>query len=198
MESQSFISIFDSFTMLQNPLADRIANLKLDYNSCGFFNLYNQNIVLSAKSYAADYQILIPSISNEKAYETLRLQNNKENSESTPIEESMESLQLFKRPNQISTIDLEHMNGIGRIVQYESSFESKKVWVIYEGEISKGRAHGFGRAVYGDSKNNHIGYFENGLKSGLGIEVSRKGRVVNQGVFNDKSLVKKMQVGSFA
>ena len=85
------------------------------------------------------------------------------------------------------------MNGIGRIVQYQNNFESKKVWVIYEGEISQGRAHGFGRAIYnGDSKNNHIGYFENGLKSGLGIEVSRKGRIVSQGVFNDKSLVKKM------
>ena len=101
--------------MLQNPLSDRIANLKLDYNSGGFFNLYNQNIVLSAKSYAADYQILIPSINSEKAYETLRLQNNKQNSESS-VEESMLSLTLCSRPYKLSTIDLEHMNGIGRIV----------------------------------------------------------------------------------
>lgn len=72
-----------------------------------------------------------------------------------------------------------------------------KVWVIYEGEIHNGRAHGFGRAVYGDSKNNHVGYFENGLKSGLGIEMSRKGRIVAQGVYNDKTLVKKMIVQSF-
>lgn len=44
--------------------------MKVDYNNGGFFDLFNQNIVLSAKSFAADYQILIPSISSEKAYET--------------------------------------------------------------------------------------------------------------------------------
>lgn len=71
------------------------------------------------------------------------------------------------------------------------------MWVIYEGEIRKGRAHGFGRAIYGDSKNNHIGYFVDGLKSGLGIELSRKGHVVKQGVFNNKNLVKKMEISSF-
>ena len=91
----------------------------------------------------------------------------------------MESLKIFDQPYQISSIDLNHINGIGRIVQYENPADSKQVWVIYEGEIHKGRAHGFGRAIYGDSKNNHIGYFENGLKSGLGIEVSRKGRIVS-------------------
>lgn len=41
--------------MLQNPLADQIHKMKLDYNSGGFFSLFNQNIVLSAKSYAVDY-----------------------------------------------------------------------------------------------------------------------------------------------
>ena len=109
----------------------------------------------------------------------------------------MESLKIFDQPYQISSIDFNHINGIGRIVQYENPADSKQVWVIYEGEIHKGRAHGFGRAIYGDSKNNHIGYFENGLKSGLGIEVSRKGRIVSQGVFHDKTLVKKMTVSSF-
>lgn len=42
--------------------------MKIDYNRGGFFNLFNQNIVLSAKSFAADYQILIPCIESEKAY----------------------------------------------------------------------------------------------------------------------------------
>lgn len=107
----------------------------------------------------------------------------------------MESLKIFDQP--ISSIDLEHLNGIGRIVQYQSPFDSKQVWVIYEGEIQKGRAHGFGRAIYGDSKNNHIGYFENGVKFGLGIEMSRKGHVVNQGIYNNKNLIKQMQVNSF-
>ena len=48
-----------------------------------------------------------------------------------------------------------------------------------------GRAHGFGRAICGDSKNNYIGYFEKGFKFGLGIEINRKGKVLNQGVFNN-------------
>lgn len=119
---------------------------------------------------------MIPSIENEKAYDRFCQLNNQQTVE-TPIEDSMESLKIFDQP--ISSIDLNQVNGIGRIVQYQTPLDSKQVWVIYEGEIRKGRAHGFGRAIYGDSKNNHIGYFENGLKSGLGIELSRKGRVVN-------------------
>ena len=107
----------------------------------------------------------------------------------------MESLKIFDQP--ISSIDLDSVNGIGRIVQYQNPCDTKQIWVIYEGEIRKGRAHGFGRAIYGDSKNDHIGYFENGLKSGLGMEVNRKGRVVSQGVYNNKTLVKKMMISSF-
>ena len=61
-----------------------------------------------------------------------------------------------------------------------------------------GRAHGFGRAICGDSKNNYIGYFEKGFKFGLGIEINRKGKVLNQGVFNNKNLVKQMTVDSLS
>jgi len=52
------------------------------------------------------------------------------------------------------------------------------VYVIYEGQINKGKANGFGRVVYGDSMNQYIGYLKNGVKHGLGIEVSRKGRIM--------------------
>jgi len=57
--------------------------------------------------------------------------------------------------------------------------DSKQIWVIYEGEIQSGRAHGFGRAICGDSKNNYIGYFEKGFKFGLGIQLNRKGKILN-------------------
>lgn len=72
----------------------------------------------------------------------------------------------------------------------------RQVWHIYEGEILYGRAHGFGRAIAGDTRSRHIGYFEKGCKFGLGIELNRKGKVVNQGVFNSKTVVKKMTVNS--
>lgn len=52
------------------------------------------------------------------------------------------------------------------------------MYVIYEGSISQGKAHGFGRVVYGDSMNSYIGYLNHGVKHGLGIEVSRKGRII--------------------
>lgn len=66
-----FSSVLDVYAMLQNPLYDRLNKVKIDYNSGGFFKLYNQSIVLSAKSYPADYEILIPEISSSKAYKQL-------------------------------------------------------------------------------------------------------------------------------
>ena len=50
--------------------------MKLDYNNGGFFNLLNQNIILSAKSFAADYQILIANIKCEKSYDQLCQKHN--------------------------------------------------------------------------------------------------------------------------
>ena len=67
--------------MMSNPLTDRLNRIKIDYNSGGFFCLYNQNIVLSAKSYPADYQILIPSIKSQKVYRQLCKLNNKKKDE---------------------------------------------------------------------------------------------------------------------
>ena len=92
---------------------------------------------------------------------------------------------------------MDHINGIGRIVQYHGMGQSKQIWIIYEGEIQKGRAHGFGRAINGETKSNHIGYFENGFKYGLGVEFNKKGKVVDQGVFNNKKVIKQMRVDSF-
>lgn len=63
-----FSSVLDVYAMLQNPLYDRLNKIKIDYNSGGFFCLYDQSIVLSAKSYPADYEILIPEISSPKVY----------------------------------------------------------------------------------------------------------------------------------
>lgn len=56
--------------------------------------------------------------------------------------------------------------------------ESKSISIIYEGEIQKGRAHGFGRVINVEKMNSHIGYFQNGLKYGLGIELDKRGIVV--------------------
>jgi hypothetical protein len=44
-----------------------------DYNTGGFFNLYDQIININGEQHKADYQILIGSIKNEKAYEALKL-----------------------------------------------------------------------------------------------------------------------------
>lgn len=75
--------------------------------------------------------------------------------------------------------------------------QSKNIWIIYEGEIQKGRAHGFGRAFSEETKTNHIGYFQNGFKYGLGIELNKKGKIISQGVFNNKNILKQMVVDSF-
>lgn len=55
------------------------------------------------------------------------------------------------------------MNGIGRIINYfgggPNDFSDKYNLSIYEGEISEGKAHGFGRLIYGIIGNFYIGYF---------------------------------------
>lgn len=64
-------------------------------------------------------------MSNEKAYETLCILLKKQQNEDTSHDESMESLKIFNKPNQITSLDKEHLNGIGRIVQYTGHGESK-------------------------------------------------------------------------
>ncbi len=44
--------------------------------------------------------------------------------------------------------------------------------------------------------NSYVGYLKNGVKYGLGIEVSRKGRIIQQGIWKQKLLTKNMNVNT--
>ena len=82
------------------------------------------------------------------------------------------------------------INGIGRIVQYRNSkclqdpdnfslsdAEQNEVICVFDGQISEGRPHGFGRAVYAESLRVYSGYMKNGAQHrvGRGIQISNHG-----------------------
>ena len=74
----------------------------------------------------------------------------------------------YKQFDQISS----ELNGIGRIVKYSIGWNRQlKSLEVYDGEIKKGKEHGFGiRYEY----QHHHGWWKNGQKFGLGLALLKK------------------------
>lgn len=98
-----------------------------------------------------------------------------------------------------------YLNGIGRITQYQSHDDQRicdpnnlYIQGIYEGQIQNGKAHGFGRMIFGQFHYAYTGYFDQALKHGKGISLTSEGEISKQGIWEHMDTVlEEREIDSF-
>ena len=67
-----------------------------------------------------------------------------------------------------------------------------------DGEITDGIGHGFARIIYGDTGKSYTGYYDNGVKTGKGIQREKDGTVQAQGIWKgNEQMLRKETINSF-
>lgn len=93
---------------------------------------------------------------------------------------------------------MEHLNGVGRILQYFIQSEGKldkntprQLWSMYEGQIDGGIANGFARIIYGETGKSYMGFYKQGQKRGKGIQRMPDGSIQAQGIWSGNETIVK-------
>ena len=102
------------------------------------------------------------------------------------------------------------MKGVGRAYQFFNKFHNKPdlinfndpkqnlVWSVFEGQLGEGVGHGFARILYADSAKSFIGYYNNGIKNGKGIQYYKSGAIQAEGLWcENDAIYQKKPITSF-
>lgn len=160
-----------------------IKKCKVSYKTGGFFKLrYIRFQNLLNNTYFLDYDILIDRIGSKADYDKLREVENR--------------FHVSETEGRIVTTDFkeisELLNGVGRLYQYRGIVTFSKTLVnqslfgVYEGEIVKGVADGFGVANLPSKSIHEVGYYQEGFMYGKQIKL-KEGRVVKS-IYDVESL----------
>jgi len=192
--------VLETYKEQKNPLPDLLAKMRINYKSGGFFTIKRVKWDKEGQMFL-DYQILIESVADPEQFEILTKLHKKQ------IEEKdMETVTEWTERALIS----KHLSGVGRVIQYFNSrteheklnFNDPKqnfIWSVFEGEIKDGIGNGFARIIYGDSGKSYTGYYDEGIKSGKGVQRQKDGSIQSQGIWwNNENILREEVIHSFA
>ena len=139
--------------------------MRVDYRYGGFYIVKRVRCNFKQGVSLMDYEIMIENTNDLEAVRMLQ----KLDDRSTREYSSEDHVDPFSDANQFVELHevSNYLNGIGRIIQYQSNDDEcisdphmLYLQGVYEGQIKNGKAHGFGRMIYGQRHHVFTGYFD--------------------------------------